>query len=96
LQAVHRYARTRWYRVTVRSYWPSRRRWLLFDSARLHIVPAAAVWQANVGYRVVLGLQILTRVLASGGWVVLIRVPVAWRVWYLRRRKSRRVRAMYP
>jgi hypothetical protein len=94
LQVVHRFTRTGWYRVTVRSYWPSRRSWVLFDSARLHIVPADALWQANLGYRVVLGLQILTRVLAYGGWVVVILVPVAWRVWHLRQRKSRQVRAM--
>ena len=96
LRATHRYMRTGWYRVTVRSYWPSRRSWVLFDSARLHIVPADALWQANLGYRAVLGLEILTRVLAYGGWVVVILVPIAWRVWHLRRRKNRRVRATYP
>ena len=71
----------------------SRRSWVLFDSARLLIVPAAALWQANLGYRAVLGLEILTRVLAYGGWVVVILVPIASRVWHLRRRKSRLVRA---
>jgi PKD domain len=96
LQTVHRYTRTGWYRVTVRSYWPSRRGWVLFDSAQLHIVPTAALWQANLGYRVLLGLETLTRVLAYGGWVVIIFVAIAWRVWHLRRRKSRRVRATYP
>jgi hypothetical protein len=96
LQVVHRYTRTGWYRVTVRSYWPSRRGWVLFDSAQLHIMPGGALWQANLGYRVVLGLEILTRVLAYGGWVVIILVPVAWRVWRLRRSKSRRLRARYP
>jgi PKD domain len=93
LQTVHRYTQTGWYRVTVRSYWPSRRSWVLFDSAQLHIVPAGMLWQANLGYRVVLALEIVTRVLAYGGWVVIILVPIAWRVWHLRRRKSRRVRA---
>ena len=59
-------------------------------------LPADALWQANLGNRAVLGLEILTRVLAYGGWVVVILVPIAWRVWHLRRRKSRRVRATYP
>jgi PKD domain len=64
LQTVHRYTQTGWYRVTVRSYWPSRRSWVLFDSVQLHIVPAGMLWQANLGYRMVLGLELLTRMLA--------------------------------
>ena len=33
-----------------------------------------------LGYGLVLALEILTRVLAYGGWVVIILVPVIWRV----------------
>ena len=59
-------------------------------------LPADALWQANLGYRAVLGLEILTRVLAYGGWVVIILVRIAWRGWRLPRCASRRVRAPYP
>ncbi len=87
LQVAHRYNRTGWYRVAVWSYWPSRHNWVLFDSARVQILPAQALGQANLGYRIVLVLEAFTRGLAYGGWLVIVAVPVAWRLWQRRRRR---------
>jgi len=86
-RVAHRYSRTGWYRVAVWSYWPSRHSWVLFDSARVRILPAQALGQANLGYRVVLALEAFTKGLAYGGWLVIIAVPVAWRLWQRRRRR---------
>ena len=46
----HRYARTGWYKVTARYYWPARRQWVEFDSAEQHIVPQSDLLWANFGH----------------------------------------------
>ncbi|MDB5075367.1 MAG: hypothetical protein JWO42_1546 [Chloroflexi bacterium] len=40
VSATHRYVRRGWYMVKVYAFWPSRHGWILFDSARLNIVPS--------------------------------------------------------
>jgi hypothetical protein len=47
---VHRYARTGWYKMTVRYYWPSHHQWVQFDSAEQHIVPSSSLLWTNLGY----------------------------------------------
>jgi PKD domain len=46
----HSYARTGWYRIAVRYYWPAHRQWVEFDSAEQHIVPQGDLLRANIGY----------------------------------------------
>jgi hypothetical protein len=51
-QAVqHRYRRPGWYKVNVDYYYPPQRKWIVFDSAQLHVlgVPGAAHNAASAG-----------------------------------------------
>lgn len=83
---AHRYRRTGWYAVKVRYHAPTLRRWLLFDSVRVHIVPAGALLQANVGYRIVQGLSFLTWAIAYVGLALVILVPSLLYLRHPRRR----------
>jgi len=81
---THRYARPGWYKIAVQGYWPSRG-WVLFDNARVHILPPGQIGQANLGYQIVLGLAFLTKCVAYGGFALFFVIPIA-----LRRRQRAR------
>jgi hypothetical protein len=89
LQATHRYDRTGWFKISVSGYWPARKAWVLFDSVRVHIVPASSLFQANIGYRIVQVVAFIGKVVAYAG-VTLVLAAV---VWQLLRRKGPRVKA---
>jgi hypothetical protein len=89
LQAAHSYDRTGWFKISVSGYWPARKAWVLFDSVRVHIVPAGSLFQANLGYRIVQVVAFIGKVVAYGG-VTLVLAAV---VWQLLRRKEPRVKA---
>jgi hypothetical protein len=88
MQATHRYDHPGWYKIAVQSYWPSGRGWVLFDSVRVHIVPASSLFQENLGYRIVQAVGFLGQVVAYGG-ILLIAAAMVWPVLRQRRRRAR-------
>ena len=49
-EAIHRYARPGRYHLLVYGYYGRERRWLVFDSAMVRVVPASQLLQANLWY----------------------------------------------
>jgi len=80
---THQFARTGWYRVQVAYYYPSTNRWVQFDSAQLHVVPAVTVQatSASAANGVLGGNQRLLVMGASGvaGLVCLVILGVTLR-----------------
>ncbi len=89
LQAAHSYNRTGWFKISVSGYWPSRKTWVLFDSVRVHIVPASSLFQANLGYRIVQVVAFIGKIVAYAG----VSLVLAAVVWQLLRRNRPRVKA---
>ena len=62
--AAHRYAHEGWYRISVSYYSLARSRWIEFDRAEQHIIPAGGLLQENLGYYIGKSFMVATRVLA--------------------------------
>jgi hypothetical protein len=75
---THRFITLGWHSFSVSYYWPARKRWVQFDSARLQIVTAGDLWKANLGYNVGKVFQIVVRLLI---WATLAGLVVlaVWR-----------------
>jgi hypothetical protein len=75
---AHRFTALGWHSFSVNYYWPDRKRWVQFDSARLQIVAAGDLWKANLGYNVGKVFQIVVRLLI---WATLAGLVVlgVWR-----------------
>lgn len=87
MSVTHHWTRSGDYLVQVYAYAAARAQWLLFDSVLVHVVPASQLWQANLGYHLLQGLNVafswLGR-LITGALAALLIYSVAA---YLRRRK---------
>lgn len=82
----HRYTSLGWRRVAVHYYWPARRRWVLFDSARIQVVARGDLWRANLGYNigrialVAMRLALWATIAALLGLAIWIRwMPARWK-----------------
>jgi hypothetical protein len=75
---AHRFSTLGWHSFSVNYYWPERKRWVQFDSARLQIVAAGDLWKANLGYNAGKVFQIILRLLI---WATLAGLVVlgVWR-----------------
>jgi hypothetical protein len=83
---THRFITLGWHSFSVSYYWPARKRWVQFDSARLQIVTAGDLWKANLGYNVGKVFQIVVRLLI---WATLAGLVVL-AVWRWRWASARR------
>lgn len=78
MSVAHRFGTLGWHTLSVQYYWPDRKRWVQFDSARLQVVSAGDLWKANLGYNIGKAFQVLVRLLIWATLVALVGVSV-WR-----------------
>ncbi|HVC82908.1 MAG TPA: hypothetical protein VNL35_20675 [Chloroflexota bacterium] len=87
MSVTHQWARSGDYLIQVYAYAASRAQWLLFDSVLVHVVPASQLWQANLGYHLLQGLNVAFSWLGRLVTGVLAALLI-YSVWaYLRRGK---------
>ncbi|HVA92749.1 MAG TPA: PKD domain-containing protein [Chloroflexota bacterium] len=83
MSVTHQWARSGNYLIQVYAYAASRAQWLLFDSVLVQVVPASQLWQANLGYHLLQGLNLvfswLGRLVTGALAALLIYSVVAYR-----------------
>jgi hypothetical protein len=87
MSVTHRWTRTGNYLIQVYAYAASRARWLLFDSVMVQVAPASQLWQDNLGYHVLQGMNFAFRWLGRLVTAALFALLVYSVVAYHRRRK---------
>jgi len=82
MSVTHRWTQTGSYLIQVYAYAASRAKWLLFDSVMVQVAPASQLWQDNLGYHLLQGMNVafewLARLVTAALFALLIYSVVAY------------------